>query len=311
MIHKASQQSLAQRLLIISPVRNEAEHLEAVVASVQQQTRRPDMWLIVDDNSTDGTARLLRQLDGHISWLRVAYMPASDTVDRGDRLALGRAARVYNRGLELLDWRAFTHIGKVDGDVLLPPDYFERMLERFHEDPRLGVAGGALTERLAGEWVTVATPPEQATGHARIYSRTCLQAVGGIPERLGADTIADTYARMSGFTSRTFTDLPARHLRQMGSAQGALRGRARHGATQYIAHYSLPWAVLRAGKLALRAGPRPLSGPAFMFGYLRAAIGGTRRVEDRAFRAFMRADQRRRAGRVLARGRQGGLRRPG
>ena len=62
--------------------------------------------------------------------------------------------------------------------------------------------------------------------------------------------------------------------------------------------------LLRAGKLALRAGPRPLSGPAFLFGYLRAAAGGTRRVEDPAFRAFMRADQRRRTARVLTRGRR-------
>ena len=64
------------------------------------------------------------------------------------------------------------------------------------------------------------------------------------------------------------------------------------------------WAVLRAGKLALRAGPRPLSGTAFLFGYLCAAAGGTRRVEDPAFRAFMRADQRRRTARVLTRGRR-------
>lgn len=304
MIHQASAKSLVQRLLIVSPVRNEAEHVEAVVASVQRQARRPDLWLIVDDNSTDGTAKLLRHLASQIRWLRVASMPASDTVDRGDRLALGRVARVYNRGLDLAGWHEFTHIGKLDGDVLLPPDYFERLLERFHQDPGLGVAGGALTERLAGKWVTVVTPPHQATGQARVYSRTCLQAVGGVPERMGADTIADTYARMSGFSSRTFTDVPFRHLRPMGSAQGALRGRARHGATQYAVHYTLAWAVLRAGKLALRAGPRPLSGPAFLFGYLRAAAGGTRRVEDPAFRAFMRADQRRRVARVLTRGRR-------
>jgi len=303
-IHQASARSLAQRLLIVSPVRNEAEHLEAVVASVQRQTRRPDLWLIVDDHSTDDTATGLRRLAGQISWLRVASMPASDTADRGDRLALGRVARVYNRGLDLAGWREFTHIGKLDGDVLLPPEYFERLLERFHEDPGLGVAGGTLTEQLAGKWVTVATPPHQATGPARVYSRACLQAIGGVPERMGADTIADTYARMSGFSSRTFTDVPFRHLRPMGSAQGALRGRARHGATYYAVHYTLAWAVLRAGKLALRAGPRPLSGTAFLFGYLCAAAGGTRRVEDPAFRAFMRADQRRRTARVLTRGRR-------
>jgi poly-beta-1,6-N-acetyl-D-glucosamine synthase len=296
--------SLPQRLLVISPVRNEGEHLDAVAASLEQQTRRPDLWLIVDDNSTDATPLILRRLDDQIDWLRTASMPASDVLDRGDRLALGRVERVFNRGLDLLDWREFTHVGKLDGDVLLPGGYFERMLERFAQDPRLGLAGGALTERRAGRWVTVATPEEMATGQARIYSRACLAAVGGIPERLGADPIADTYARMTGFTSRTFADLPFRHLRQMGSAQGALRGRARQGAAHYIVHYSLPWAVLRAGKMALGTPPRPLSGPAFLFGYLRAAAGGTRRVEDPAFRAFARAEQRRRMASALVPGRR-------
>ena len=296
-------ESLTQLLLIVSPVRNEAEHLEAVVASVQQQTRPPDMWLIVDDDSTDGTAALLGPLQDRISWLRTASVPDSYTVDQGDRLAVAAVARAYNWGLGQLDWRAFTHLGKLDGDILLPPDYLERMLERFHQDRRLGVAGGALTEQLAGEWSMVATPLDQATGPARIYSRACFEAVGGIPERLGSDTIPVTYARMNGFIARTFTDLPVRHLRQMGSAQGALRGRARHGTTQYILHSSLPWAVFRAAKIALRARPRPLSGLAFLYGYVRAAAGRAPRVEDPAFRAFMRADQRRRASRMLRSGR--------
>src|SRR5215216_4501584 len=75
--------SLPQRLLVISPVRNEAEHLERVVASLEQQTRRPDLWLIVDDHSTDATPGILRRLDGRIGWLRTASMPASDALDRG------------------------------------------------------------------------------------------------------------------------------------------------------------------------------------------------------------------------------------
>ena len=287
-------------------MRNEAEHLEAVVASVERQSRPPDMWLIVDDDSTDDTARLLGRLQDRIGWLRVASVPDSYTVHQGDRLAAAAVERAYNWGLGLLDWRAFTHIGKLDGDILLPADYLERVLERFHREPRLGVAGGALTEQLGGEWVTVPTPADLATGPARIYSRACLQAVGGIPERLGADGIAVTYARMNGFTARTFSDLPVRHLRRMGSAQGALRGRARQGAAHYVVHYTPPWAVLRAGKLALHAPPRPLSGPAFLSGYLRAAAGGTPRVEDPAFRAFMHADQRRRAGRALRRGQDTG-----
>ena len=42
-------------VLIISPVRNEAEYLEVVARGMERQTRPPDLWIVVDDGSTDQT----------------------------------------------------------------------------------------------------------------------------------------------------------------------------------------------------------------------------------------------------------------
>ncbi len=168
------------------------------------------------------------------------------------------------------------------------------MLERFEADPGLGLAGGALTERSDGEWKAVPTPEDHATGLARIYRRECFEKIGGIPERLGSDPIAVTYGRMNGYSARTFDDLPVRHLRPMGSRQGILHGRARHGATHYIVGYGLAWAVLRSLLLAVRSRPPLLGGAAFLFGYLRAALGPTEQVRDESFREFTRREQRHR-----------------
>ncbi len=110
-------------------------------------------------------------------------------------------------------------------------------------------------------------------------------------ERLGWDTIDETYARMRGYRTRAFTDLVARHHRPWGSADGTLRGRARHGQCAYIVHFSLPWVTLRAFKVA-RARPRGLSGLAFLYGYLRSAVRRIPRVEDPAFRRFVRGELR-------------------
>ncbi|MBV9803578.1 MAG: glycosyltransferase family 2 protein, partial [Solirubrobacterales bacterium] len=49
-------------ILIISPVRNEAVHIERVVRSVAAQELRPARWIVLDDNSTDGTRELLEAL---------------------------------------------------------------------------------------------------------------------------------------------------------------------------------------------------------------------------------------------------------
>jgi hypothetical protein len=88
------------------------------------------------------------------------------------------------------------------------------------------------------------------------------------------------------------------HHRPWGTADGALRGRARHGECAYIAHYPLLWVTLRAFKVAARS-PRGLSGVAFLYGYLRAAARRRERVPDARFRRFTRHELYARMARAL------------
>ncbi len=287
------------RILLVSPVHNEAEHIVEVARAVAAQTRPPDLWLVVDDDSGDQTLERLRELEPQIPFMRVLSVPRGLTEGGGDRLAAAAVERAYIWALGTVDWRSFSHIGKLDGDTVLPPDHLAGMLERFATDPSLGVAGGALTERSGGVWSVVPTPKDHATGLARIYRRECFEKIGGVPDRLGSDPITVTYARMSGYRARTFDELPVRHLRPMGSRQGTLHGRARHGATHYIVGYGLLWAALRSLLLAVRSRPPVIGGAAFLYGYLRAALGPTERVEDSSFRAFVRREQQRRLLAVL------------
>ena len=128
-------------------------------------------------------------------------------------------------------------------------------------------------------------------GAVKLFSRECLEAIGGIPERLGWDTIDETYARMRGFETLSFADLLARHHRPHGSADGRLRGRARHGECAWILHYGPLWTALRSLKVA-RTSPVGVSGLAFLGGYLGAGLRRVPRVEDPEFRRFTRAELR-------------------
>ena len=135
------------RVLLISPVHDEADHIERVVRAVAAQTRRPDAWMIVDDESADGSAELLAAMVAlSPPFARLVRTPPGYTLDEGDRNAAGGPDRAWNYGLSQVRHREFTHIGKLDGDIVLPPNYLEQMLDRFRAEPSLGMAGGAVTE---------------------------------------------------------------------------------------------------------------------------------------------------------------------
>ncbi len=280
-----------ERLLVVSPVYNEAANLERTARAVAAQSRRPDRWLVIDDGSADDTLAVARRLERELEFLSVAEAPRK-VAPGADNLGLAREAHAFNAGLELCGWRDYDLIGKLDGDIELPPEWFATLAARFEADPGLGLAGGRLSEPDdRGRWRTIPIPAHHVHGAVKLFRRDCLEAIGGVPERLGWDTIDETYARMRGFETLSFADLLARHHRPHGSADGRLRGRARHGECAWILHYGPLWTALRSLKVA-RSSPAGLSGLAFFAGYLGAALRRVPRVQDPEFRRFTRAELR-------------------
>jgi biofilm PGA synthesis N-glycosyltransferase PgaC len=282
------------RILIISPVHDEAAHIERVVRAVAAQELPPARWIVVDDRSGDDTAAIVRRLEREVPFLTLVDAGPKATEQTRDRLARAAAPRIFNIGLRTVDVADYTHVMKLDGDIELAPSYLRELMERFRADPRLGLAGGVLDEPTAsGGMRRIAIPPRHVHGALKCYSAACFEAIGGVQERLGWDTIDETYARMRGFATVSFRDLVSVHHRPIGSADGTLRGHARHGECAYIAHYTPTWVTLRALKVARRR-PFGASGAAFLWGYVRAAARRVERVPDPAYRRFTQRELRRR-----------------
>jgi glycosyltransferase involved in cell wall biosynthesis len=282
------------RLLLITPAHDEAAHLGRTIRAVAAQTRPPDLWLIVDDGSTDETPRLLSRLAPEVPFLEIRQTPQRHRDPEEDGLALAAEAIAFNAALASVDLGDFTHVGKLDADVELPPDYFERLLSEFESQPKLGIAGGVLLERNGRGWAPTKVPSHHVRGAVKLYSRECFAAIGGVEERLGWDTIDETYARMRGYATRSLPEIAARHHRPVATRGGALRGRARHGQCAYILRYDAWWVILRSFKVALQR-PYLLSGIAFLYGYFQALFKAQPKVEDERFRRFVRDELRSRA----------------
>ena len=277
------------RLLVISPVRNEAKHIDRVAQAMAAQTRRPDAWVVVDDHSTDATREILAALEAELPFMHVRRSTTFAQPVR-DRLAVAAEACAFNGGLNSMPWRTYTHISKLDGDIELPPRYYELLLNEFERDPQLGLAGGVLLERTRSGWELDAAPEDyHVRGALKCYTLPCFEAIGGIRETLGWDTLDEVYARMWGFRTRSIGHLVGKHHRPLASADGVLRGKIRYGQTFYRLHFPLPWVLPRAVKAGTER-PRGLSGIAFLGGYVHAAATRTQRVDDPAYRRWVRRE---------------------
>ena len=99
---------------------------------------------------------------------------------------------------------------KLDGDVELPPDYFERPPRAASPRTRRSASPAATSSSRSGAGgVPIPIPPTTSTARSSATRRECFAAIGGMQERLGWDTIDETYARMRGFATRYFPDLVA------------------------------------------------------------------------------------------------------
>ena len=282
-----------ERLTIISPVLNEARHIEAVVRGMQSQTRPPDEWIVVDDGSDDGTLDLLRRAMEDVPFMRVVEAPATPLAAGADRLHHAAEARAFNYGLSLAS--AFTHVGKLDGDIELPPDYYERLLGRFRDDASLGLAGGVLMEPTSRGWQLRGNSDLQhVRGALKLYTRDCFETIGGVREILGWDGVDEVLARMHGYRTRSFPDAVARHHRPVGTAQGRLRGSYRLGRSMFIEGYPFLWITARSLMVG-KSRPLALTGVAYLAGYVDAAVHGVSRFEASGYRQHLRSELRGRA----------------
>ena len=179
------------RVLIVSPVRNEAAHIARVARAVAGQLRTPARWIVIDDSSTDGTYELLVELAQEIDFMTVMRPPGADpAAGSRDRLAQAVEVRNFNLVIEGVELEQFTHLMKLDGDIELPSDYISGLLERFAADPQLGLAGGTLVEPIGDGYRRIVIPSDfHVHGALKCYTLECFQRdrrSSGAP-RLGHD----------------------------------------------------------------------------------------------------------------------------
>lgn len=277
----------AEPLVVVTPVKNEMGTIERMAASVLHQTEPCREWVIIDDGSTDGTEGYLQSLAESTPSVNLLRLPPDHGRDLG-----ARQVYLIERGLGCLNSSDWSYWAKVDADLILAPHYFERILARFEEDADLGIVSGKpLLPARAGSWRSYWTPDYYPLGMARIYRRACWQDLGGLMAGRQYDVLDIYTARFKGWRTASIQETTVKLLRQVEARMPRqLERRAATGSDLYSIGYHPLYLFMRALRSGWDERPPLLAGLAMMWGYLRAAIRGQKRVGPDLFK-FVRREQ--------------------
>jgi glycosyltransferase involved in cell wall biosynthesis len=275
------------KYVLITPARNEESFIEKTIESVIRQTVLPMKWVIVDDGSTDKTADIVSRYLAGNPWIELAQMP-----QRRDRSFAGKV-QAFNAGFERIKGLPYEIIANLDGDISFEKDHFEFLLQKFSQDPPLGVAGTIFREEGYSSESDSFEGHKHVAGQCQLFRRQCWEEIGGyIPHRAGGiDWMAVTTARMMGWKTESFRERSFLHYRHLGTAErGVLASAFSYGEKDYYLGGHPVWELFR---VAYRATKRPyiIDGLALGLGYCFAFCRRTPRPVSRRLMAFHRREQ--------------------
>lgn len=280
----------APRILIISPVKDEAEYLERTINSMVAQTLQPALWIIVNDGSSDRTGEIADEAARQHPWIQIHHRKAGTA----RRVGPGVVEAFYD-GLAQANIKEYDYVCKLDGDLEFEPRYFERMIGFFNQDSRLGTISGKAYIPAGDTFVLERTGDQFSHGVAKLYRRKCFEEIGGFVREVMWDGIDCHRCRMLGWKAMSVDEpeIRIKHLRLMGSSfKSVYHGRMRWGRGQYFMG-THPIYLLAISTYRMAERPWILGGVCIFIGYVQAVIKGMPRYEDNQFRAHLRKWQAR------------------
>jgi glycosyltransferase involved in cell wall biosynthesis len=230
---------------IVIPAHNEEAFIALTLQSLLSQTLLPKKIVIVNDNSTDKTAEIVLDLAKENPFITLVNKTSSAI-----HLPGSKVIQAFHKGFETLD-NDYDIIVKLDADLILPDNYFERISSIFEKDPKVGMAGGFAFIEKNGDWILEnLTDKDHIRGAFKAYRKELFVQMGNLKPAMGWDTVDELLAKFYGWKVVTDTSLKVKHLKPTGANYNKT-ARYKQGEAFYTLGYGLLITTIASLKLAL------------------------------------------------------------
>jgi glycosyltransferase involved in cell wall biosynthesis len=220
---------------IITPIKNEERFIRNTIISVLNQKQAPKKWLIIDDNSSDNSISIINSFLKKYNFIELIPAPKIQLSEISARIAY-----IFNYGFDKLSPDEEL-LMKLDGDIILPPNYCSTLVSMFAENLKLGIASGCAEYKGKKEKNVDDT---LTRGAAKFYRVECFNQIGCAYLSRGWDTIDNYAAQSFGWETKKF-DIYFKHEKKEGTKSGLIMLRYWTGLYNGRVPYYLPYFLFK------------------------------------------------------------------
>lgn len=266
---------------IIIPAHNEEDFIGKTLKSLSEQTLTPKKVVVVNDNSTDDTKKIVEDYVSKFNWISLINFKSSEKHLPGSKII-----NAFNTGLSKLD-NDFDVICKFDADLIFPPNYLEQLANHFNASHKIGMASGFCYIEKNGEWVLEnLTNKDHIRGALKAYRKDCFEQIGRLKSSMGWDTVDELLAKFHGWEILTDETLHVKHLKPTGKSYNKA-SKYLQGEAMYKMRYGFWITLISALKLAVKKQRIQLFKD-YMSGYFRAKSKNTEYLVSKKEGQFIR-----------------------
>ena len=266
--------------ILITPLKNECKNIKNMVNSIVNQTIKPLLWVIVNDNSTDCSKKLLLKYSKQHNFIKIIDFPIkvnkydvgihySEVCKFGFDYAI-RYAEKYNI--------LYEYIGLMDADINVEKHYFEKLINYFQKDKNLGILGGVIYSWDGKKYILEPYRRNSPRGAVRLWRKVCFLDTKGYLITYSPDTVSNIKAIMRGWKILTYPYAIAYQTRLTSSAGNIYLRWRKNGESDYYLYKSPIIAILKCTILILQG--KIIEGIGYLCGYFTFFIKRKERIED-------------------------------
>jgi glycosyltransferase involved in cell wall biosynthesis len=230
---------------LIIPTYNEEKFISLTLQSLVEQTVLPSKVVVVNDNSTDGTAAIIEKFAKQYPWISLV-----NKVSNAIHLPGSKVIQAFHEGEKHID-ENYDILVKIDADLIFPSNYFETIISHFQSDERIGMVGGFCYIEKNGDWILEnLTDKDHIRGALKAYRKATFKEIGGLKPAMGWDTVDELLCKFYNWKIVTDESLHVKHLKPTG-ARYDKTARYKQGEAFYTLGYGFLITAIASAKLAM------------------------------------------------------------